>query len=142
MQAEVLTVGYQGTKIETFVARLLASGVGALADVRLTPISRVPGFSKTKLRERLEAVGIKYFHFPELGNPKEIRAAAHSVDECLREYESYMTDRWPDALGRLIATAKEHRTAVLCMEAKPRECHRTMVAARCAAAIGARVVHL
>ncbi|WP_448759848.1 DUF488 domain-containing protein [Actinomyces oricola] len=57
-------------------------GVGAsrLVDVRLNPVSRVRGFSKNRLRERLEASGLVYEHRPELGNPKNNRAGYAARD--------------------------------------------------------------
>lgn len=50
------------------------AGASRLVDVRLNPVSRVRGFSKNRLRERLEASGLVYEHRPELGNPKNNRA--------------------------------------------------------------------
>jgi uncharacterized protein (DUF488 family) len=48
--------------------------VRVLVDVRLTPLSRKPGLSKTKLSEALAAVGIKYVHHRALGNRRDNRA--------------------------------------------------------------------
>lgn len=55
-EARVVSIGYEGKT----VAQLLAQDVKVLVDVRLTPLSRKPGLSKTKLAEALRAAGIDY----------------------------------------------------------------------------------
>src|SRR5258707_759886 len=67
-------VGYEGRTVDELVAHLVAVGVSRLIDVRLTPISRKRGLSKTALGAALADVGIEYEHRRELGNPKTNRA--------------------------------------------------------------------
>jgi uncharacterized protein (DUF488 family) len=74
----VYTIGYEGTDIDKMLATLKAVGVDVLADVRAVALSRKKGFSKTALRTRLEAEGIAYAHFVELGDPKAGRGAARA----------------------------------------------------------------
>ena len=69
-----MSVGYEGRTVEDLVQRLLAENVQVLVDVRLTPLSRKPGLSKTRLARALKAVGISYVHHRALGNPKDNRA--------------------------------------------------------------------
>ncbi|MBM3616495.1 MAG: DUF488 domain-containing protein, partial [Alphaproteobacteria bacterium] len=76
----LLTIGYEGTDIATFLTALRASGVEVLADVRELPLSRKPGFSKSALSVALEGVGIRYRHFRELGDPKAGRLATRAGD--------------------------------------------------------------
>jgi transcriptional regulator with XRE-family HTH domain len=64
------SAGYEGRDIDSFVALLVDSRIGVVADVRLTPISRKKGFSKTRLGEALAEAGIEYTHLRGLGNPK------------------------------------------------------------------------
>ncbi|TQK97553.1 helix-turn-helix protein [Streptomyces puniciscabiei] len=68
------SAGYEGRDIDSFVASLLDSRIDVVADVRLTPISRKKGFSKTRLGQALAEAGIEYTHLRGLGNPKENRA--------------------------------------------------------------------
>ncbi|MEV5873468.1 DUF488 family protein [Streptomyces sp. NPDC052101] len=68
------SAGYEGRDIDSFVASLLDSRIDVVADVRLTPISRKKGFSKTRLGEMLGEAGIDYTRLRGLGNPKENRA--------------------------------------------------------------------
>lgn len=56
------SAGYEGRDIDSFVAALVDSHIGVVADVRLTPISRKKGFSKTRLGDALAEAGIKYTH--------------------------------------------------------------------------------
>ncbi|MDH6436043.1 hypothetical protein M2158_004583 [Streptomyces sp. SAI-144] len=59
-EAGIVSAGYEGRNIEQFVEQLLARNVRTVADVRLTPLSRKPGFSKTKLTGVLAEAGISY----------------------------------------------------------------------------------
>ena len=74
----IYTIGYEGTDIERFVATLKIVGIKHLADVRAVAVSRKKGFSKSALSARLDAEGIQYFHFIELGDPKPGRDAARA----------------------------------------------------------------
>ncbi|MDN3712169.1 DUF488 domain-containing protein [Paracoccus cavernae] len=76
----VYTIGYESTDIDRFVRTLSLAGIQVLADVRAVTVSRKKGFSKTKLAERLNAEGIEYRHFRELGDPKPGREAARAGD--------------------------------------------------------------
>src|SRR3954471_17458392 len=58
----LVSIGYEGKTVVDLVAQLLEQGVRVLVDVRLTPLSRKPGLSKSKLAEALVAVGIIYVH--------------------------------------------------------------------------------
>jgi uncharacterized protein (DUF488 family) len=64
--ATVFTIGYEGTTVSTFVAKLQAARIKVLADVRA--LSRKKGFSKNSLRAFLQEQGIRYLHFGELGS--------------------------------------------------------------------------
>jgi uncharacterized protein (DUF488 family) len=127
----VYTIGYEGTDIERFVATLKAVGIETLADVRAVAVSRKKGFSKRALRERLEAQGIRYEHFVDLGDPKEGRDAArqgrHSDFE--RIYHAHIqTDAAQEALRTLSTVAIQSTTCLMCFERDPKFCHRTMIA--------------
>lgn len=69
----IRTVGYEGAEIGAFVARLVGEGIGCLIDVRANAISRKVGFSKTRLRQSCEDVGIGYVHLRGLGIPSAER---------------------------------------------------------------------
>lgn len=127
-------IGYEGLSIDTFVERLRAEGIAVVADVRLTPLSRKPGFSKRALAEVLAGVGIRYVHLPELGNPKWNRAG-FAGDECelgraKQSYQGRLThDGARRALAELRALAENTTVGVLCFEADEERCHRSIVLA-------------
>lgn len=80
MRRGFISVGYEGRRIDEFVGDLRAREVTVVADVRLNAVSRRHGFSKTALREVLEAAGITYVHLRGLGNPRNNRAGFHASD--------------------------------------------------------------
>lgn len=128
----LIGVGYEGRNISDFVHDLVAAGVSLLVDVRLTPISRKPGFSKNALRQALHASGIAYDHRPALGNPKPNRAGfAGSVEELDAARAVYAERlRQPDAQRALVELAEaagHQRVGVLCFEADQQRCHRDVV---------------
>src|SRR5690606_12528122 len=67
------TIGYEGMELHSFIGTLKAYEIDVLLDVRDFPSSRKRGFSKSPLREALEAEGIEYRHEKALGTPKPIR---------------------------------------------------------------------
>jgi uncharacterized protein (DUF488 family) len=124
------SAGYEGRDIDSFVASLLDSRIDVVADVRLTPISRKKGFSKTRLGEALAEAGIEYTHLRGLGNPKDNRApfwdgrldvGRDRFRGVLRSQEA-QTD-----LERLAEHARQSRVAVLCFEKDESRCHRQVV---------------
>lgn len=132
----VYTIGYEGTDIDRFVATLKSAGIKQLADVRAVALSRKKGFSKKSLSERLEAEGIEYLHFIELGDPKLGREAARAgrYDEFRAIYgEHFESEKAQESFRLLQSTVKEHPTCLLCFERDPVTCHRSIVADRIAA---------
>jgi uncharacterized protein (DUF488 family) len=127
--ARIYSVGYEGFDIDTFVARLAASHVAAVIDVRLNPSSRRPGFSRRPLSAALERAGIGYLHEPELGNPADNRDSFRRGDgsEGRRRMRERLEHGSRAAVDRLIEQARVHPVAVLCLERDPSRCHRTVV---------------
>ena len=124
------TVGYEGRKPDDFVALLLRSGVERIVDVRALPLSRRRGFSKTPLRDALAARGIDYVHLRDAGNP--YRDLRDDPVRSLRLYEKYL-DAHPAVLDAVEAALSERRGALLCLEARPEHCHRSVLSKKLAA---------
>jgi uncharacterized protein (DUF488 family) len=127
------TIGYEGTDIDKFVATLKTVGVSLLADVRALPLSRKKGFSKNRLRERIEEEGMQYIHLGALGDPKDGRNAARAgrYDEFRKIYNKHLTRTEPQqALKELAVLARTHTTCLMCFEREPTECHRLIVASQ------------
>lgn len=128
-QSGIIGVGYQGQTINQFVSSLEHMHVTCVIDVRLTPLSRKPGFSKTSLARVLTSRGISYEHARTLGNPKNNRGGfagdAHQLEAARSRYmdELDAADAWT-MLDALATRAQTERLALLCFEAETHRCHR------------------
>jgi len=128
-----LTIGHSTRPIEEFVRLLKAHAVTQLIDVRTVPRSRHnPQFNRETLPASLESAGIAYLHMPELGGLR--RATSDSVNTgwqnaSFRGYADYMqTPEFRGAIERLIQLISQGRIAVMCAEAVPWRCHRSLIA--------------
>lgn len=141
MTPEVLTIGYEGATPDRLIGALKEAGVRVLVDVRALANSRRPGFAKTALTASLEAAGIGYLHLRALGTPAEGRVAARSgrPAEMRRIFAAHLAGTEAQAaLANLTDLARQQRVCLLCLEADPRQCHRTLVAE----AVGLPITHL
>ncbi|MET8143104.1 DUF488 domain-containing protein [Sphaerisporangium sp. NPDC005288] len=130
--ARAIGVGYEGRDLSEFIEMLRREGVELLVDVRLTPISRKRGFSKTALGEALTEAGIGYEHMRHLGNPKWNRAGfGGSPGELSTARDVYSaglsTPETQECLERIVEACRLRRVAVMCFEADQRRCHRDLV---------------
>lgn len=128
----LIGVGYEGRTVDDLVAHLVAARVSRVVDVRLTPISRKPGLSKTALGATLAGAGIEYEHRRALGNPRQNRAGFAGPPTALAEARAVFSAllRSPEsveALDALAEAAHRQRVAVLCFEADESRCHRDIV---------------
>jgi uncharacterized protein (DUF488 family) len=139
----IFTIGYEGLTQPELIEALQSAGVELLADVRAVPLSRRPGFSKNVLAAGLRASGIDYIGLKALGTPPEGREAARKHDHA-RLAEVYAGQlELPEALAQMAqlrALALERRTALLCFERNPADCHRSLLVR--AALPEAEVIHL
>lgn len=129
----VYTIGHSTRTADEFVALLKKHEVTRLADVRTVPRSRHnPQFNGDALAETLAAHRIGYVAFPGLGGFR--RAAPGSPNAgwrnaSFRGYADYMqTDGFVSNLDALIALARKNVVAVMCAEAVPWRCHRSLIA--------------
>ncbi len=128
----VFTVGHSTRPIEEFLALLEAHGVELLVDVRTVPRSRHnPQFNRETLPDALRCVQIDYLHLGELGGLRKPRADSTNTawrNLSFRGYADYMeTHEFEKGLERLMAEASKRRTAVMCAEAVPWRCHRSLI---------------
>ncbi len=128
----ILTVGHSTRPIDEFLRILEAHGVEQLVDVRTIPKSRHnPQFNSDALAASLAARGIAYTHIPGLGGLRHPRKDSINLgwkNASFRGYADYMqTPQFEASLGELIAMAKDRRTAIMCAEAVPWRCHRSLI---------------
>jgi uncharacterized protein (DUF488 family) len=126
------TIGHSTRPIEEFIGLLQTHGIQVLTDVRITPYSRRnPQFHSDALAKSLADAGIQYRHMPGLGGRRKTRPDSVNVgwrNEGFRGYADYIQTRafW-DALEDLMATAQRLPVAIMCAEAVPWRCHRTLI---------------
>lgn len=142
----VATIGYEGTTVRLFLDALREAGVELLVDVRAVASSRRPGFAKTALAANLAGAGIDYLHLRGLGTPAEGRAAARAGrhDELRAVYLEHLATPGARAdletLAGLVRSGR--RVCLLCLEADPARCHRSMVADALGELLPVEVRHL
>jgi len=127
------TIGHSTRPIEGFIDLLQAYGIHILADVRITPYSRRnPQFHSNALAKSLAYAGIQYRHMPALGGRRKSRPDSVNVgwrNEGFRGYADYMqTSPFQEGLEELISAGQELPVAIMCAEAVPWRCHRTLIA--------------
>ena len=124
------TIGYERLLPPELVAELQAARVERVIDVRYRPQSRRPGMSKTRLGALLGAEGIAYEHRKPLGTPPDLRVDFHQgrIERARAGFRAHVEATASDALDAL-AGELEHgpRTALLCLEEDPAECHRRVL---------------
>jgi uncharacterized protein (DUF488 family) len=138
MGSELFTIGYEGISIDSFVDSLQANDVRCVLDVRALPLSRKPGFSKTKLAERLRGARIDYVHLRELGTPKDVRDRVKSTRDYVTFFdkmEKYLTGK-KDAIGQAYDHVVKTRCCLMCFERLAEQCHRKLVAEKIKATNG------
>jgi hypothetical protein len=130
--AGLVTIGYEGRSLESYLNELLRDGVTMLCDVRRNPLSRKYGFSKGTLSKACEGVSIRYEHLPELGIASEQRQELHTqadYDALFAEYERESLPKQRAALDKIRGwVAAGERVALTCFERLPQQCHRHCVA--------------
>ncbi|MGH7604157.1 MAG: DUF488 family protein [Gemmatimonadaceae bacterium] len=129
---KLYTIGHSTRTLDEFLGLLAREGVTHLVDVRAFPASRrYPHFNGPELSQSLAAAGITYSHAPELGGRRKVRKDSRNTEwrnEGFRGYADYMeTPRFASALEELLDVAKSERTAIMCAEAVPWRCHRSMI---------------
>ena len=129
----IWTIGHSTREIDSFVSLLRENGIKLLADVRSLPGSkRYPQFNKESLLESLNAHGIRYEHFPELGGRRRSKLDSRNTawrNASFRGYADYMeTAEFHKGIERLLILARETGpTAIMCAEAVWWRCHRSLV---------------
>jgi uncharacterized protein (DUF488 family) len=128
----VLTIGHSNRTLDEFVAILRAHDVRRVVDVRTVPRSRHnPQYNVDALPASLEAHGIAHTHMPGLGGLRKTRpdsANAGWRNLSFRGYADYMqTEAFGTHLDAFIELATRERCALMCAEAVPWRCHRSLI---------------
>jgi uncharacterized protein (DUF488 family) len=132
-QPVVLTVGHSTRPLAEFIALLAAHSVARLIDVRTVPRSRHnPQFNRDTFPAALESAGIHYAHVEGLGGFRRAGPESPNMgwrNASFRGYADYMqTAEFAQNLASLMKVAKRERVALMCAEAVPWRCHRSLIA--------------
>jgi uncharacterized protein (DUF488 family) len=129
----VFTIGHSTRPIDEFLSMLQAHGVRRLVDVRTVPRSgHNPQFNREELSRALHGRRLPYRHLPALGGLRRPRPDSVNTawrNESFRGYADYMqTPEFQQALDLLMELAGQEPTAIMCAEAVPWRCHRSLIA--------------
>jgi uncharacterized protein (DUF488 family) len=128
----IYTIGHSTHTIEQFIELLKAHGIEELVDVRTIPRSRHnPQFGREDLAASLQQAGIAYTHLGKLGGLRH--ASKDSVNlgwqnTSFRGFADYMaTPEFTSGLDELKSLAEQKKVAIMCAEAVPWRCHRSLI---------------
>jgi acetate kinase len=129
----VMTIGHSTHTLEEFVGLLQAHGATRVVDVRTLPRSRHnPHFNESSLSQSLKEAGVGYVHLPALGGLRHTKRDSPNGgwrNASFRGYADYMqTPEFAQGLEELIRLANEERIILMCAEAVPWRCHRSLIA--------------
>jgi len=130
---KIYTIGHSKRTLEQFIDLLKAHAIRQVVDVRTIPKSRHnPQFNKEGLAKSLRNVKIGYRHMKQLGglrHPKTDSQNLGWVNLSFRRFADYMDSAaFAGAIEKLKAVASRKKTAIMCAEAVPWRCHRSLIA--------------
>jgi uncharacterized protein (DUF488 family) len=133
VQPPVFTIGHSTHPWLEFIEILQAHGIKAVADVRQFPGSRrFPYFNAEALTLELPKAGIEYLSFRNLGGRRKPREDSPNMGwrhSAFRGYADYMqTPEFDAGIDRLQSAAEHKATTIMCSEAVPWRCHRSLIA--------------
>jgi len=128
----IYTVGHSTRSLEEFVGLLRAHGIRQLVDVRTIPRSRHnPQFNHDTLSTYLRNRRIGYRHMKELGGLRHARIDSLNMgwhNASFRGFADYMqTPQFAPGLEKLVTLSRRKTTAIMCAEAVPWRCHRSLI---------------
>jgi uncharacterized protein (DUF488 family) len=129
----VATIGHSNRSIEEFIALLKQNGIACVLDIRTVPKSRHnPQFGQDQLPASLQAAGIEYRYLAGLGGLRRPRPDSPNDgwrNTSFRGYADYMqTSEFAQNVDTVVKLAEHTRCALMCAEAVPWRCHRSLVA--------------
>lgn len=133
MTKQIYTIGHSTRKIEYFIAMLKSHGIKMMVDVRTIPKSRsYPQYNEDELKETLKKEKIHYRHLSKLGGLRHttknsINIGWHNLS--FRGFADYMqTEDFWKGIEKLEKIGEKYKTAIMCAEAVPWRCHRSLIA--------------
>lgn len=130
MKPELLTIGHSNHSLDTFLELLRLHRVQVLVDVRSSPYSaRLPQFNREPLKAALKAAGVRYLFLGEELGARRFELDCY-VDGVARYERIAKTPAFQSGLERVTKGIQQFRSALMCAEKDPLECHRTILVCR------------
>ena len=127
----IWTIGHSNRSKEEFLNLLREHSIEVLADIRSFPTSKIEHFKKENLEKWLPENGVEYVWLgKELGGYRKGGYKRHMRTKLFRE-----------GVQKLLETAKQKRTCMMCMEKNPKYCHRRFLSAHLERK-GVEVIHI
>jgi len=128
----IYTIGHSTHELNEFIDILKQYGIALVVDVRSMPRSRyTPQFNSDTLAKALGADSISYLHLADLGGLRHTRKDSINLgwhNTSFRGYADYMqTEEFERGLAELLTRAEQKTTVIMCAEALPWRCHRSMI---------------
>ena len=129
----VLTIGHSTRTLDEFIGLLQAHAASRVVDVRTVSRSRHnPQFNQASLPGALKKAGLGYVHLPGLGGLRHAKRDSLNLgwrNASFRGFADYMqTPEFEQSLDELIQLANQEQIAIMCAEAVPWRCHRSLIA--------------
>ena len=140
--SKVFTIGHSTHSIEKFIGLLRDTEIDAVADVRSSPFSRFnPQFNRDSLKQSLVESDIRYVFLGEELGARSKDPSCYVDGKAIYERIA-KTELFRKGIDRVLTGAANMRIALMCAEAEPLDCHRTILVARTIAARGAEIAHI
>ncbi len=128
----IYTIGHSTHPIDEFIEILKTYGIELLVDIRTIPKSRAnPQFNESDLRASLEQAGLEYLRLEALGGLRHTSVLSVNTawkNKSFRGFADYMqTDEFKKGIEALVDLARNKQVAIMCAEAVPWRCHRSLV---------------
>jgi len=128
----VFTIGHSTRPVSEFIEIIKAYGIKKVADIRTMPKSRHnPQFNEDMLKASLREAKIGYLHMKGLGGLRHaLKDSLNTAwrNASFRGFADYMqTAEFEENLKALIETSKKKATVIMCAEAVPWRCHRSLI---------------
>jgi len=129
----ILTIGHSTRTLKFFINLLKEHGVEEVVDIRTVPRSRRnPQYNRETLPDDLKAAGIDYIHLKGLGGLRRTHRDSPNGgwrNTSFRGFADYMqTEQFEENLERLVEISKREQVVLMCAEALPWRCHRSLIA--------------
>lgn len=129
----IYTIGHSTLQLREFIALLKAYQIDVVADIRSVPHSAFnPQFNQENLEKKLQKHKIRYVHFKELGGFRRPLKKSLNLgwkNASFRGYADYMqTSKFWKGIAKLVAFSSKKSCALMCAEALPWRCHRSLIA--------------